>query len=59
MPVREIRERLDRLQDHGFITGWKQEGTHWIVDYPGAYRAYNRSQIGAFIDGCNAMGAAP
>jgi hypothetical protein len=59
MPVREARERLDLLTDHGFITGWREEAGRFWVDHPGAYRWYSRSEIGAFCDGANAMGAAP
>lgn len=59
MPLQEVRERLDRLREHGFIEGWCEEGRRFWVDHPGAYRWYTRSQIGAFIDGANAMGAAP
>lgn len=59
MPVREIRECLDRLREHGFIEGWREEGGRFWIDHPGAYRWYTRSQAGAFVDGANAMGAAP
>jgi hypothetical protein len=59
MPLAEARQRLDLLREHGFIDGWKQVGNRFWVDTPGAYRTYTRSEIGAWVDGANAMGAAP
>lgn len=60
MTVAEIRERLDRLREHGFIAGWSRlPGGRWDIQYPGAWRTYTTAQAGAWVDGANAMGAAP
>lgn len=58
MKASVVREHLDRLKEHGFIFDWEQDGGRWWVGWPGAYRWYSLTQIGAFIDGAMAMGAA-
>jgi hypothetical protein len=59
MPIAEIRERLDRLIEHQFITGWHHQDRRWYVNCSVLWGPYTKAQISAFIEGCNAMGAAP
>ena len=62
MRVTEITERLDRLKEHGFITGWRRQGRasgrRWVIECGSVYGPYTHVQVSAWIEGANAMGAA-
>lgn len=59
MSVEEITERLDRLRDHQFIGSWRRERSRWYVECVVTWGPYNAREVAAFVEGCNAMGAAP
>lgn len=58
MPVAEITARLDRLKDDQFIAYWGREGRRWWIQCGSTFGPYTQSQIGAWIEGTEAMGAA-
>lgn len=53
----DIKAALDRLQEHGFITGWRREGKRWIVEAGASFGPYTTREAFGFVEGARAMGA--
>lgn len=50
---------LNRLLEHGFIERWYRVGSDWFVVAGSTWGPYTLREMAAWVEGANAMGAAP
>ena len=51
-------DRLRRLQTDGFISEWGKHGRRFVIVAGATFGPYTRNEAEAWLDGCEAMGAA-
>jgi len=54
----DTEKRLRRLRDDGFIQEWGTQGRKFLIVAGGTFGPYTRREANAWLDGCEAMGAA-
>jgi hypothetical protein len=58
MTPSDTEDRLRRLRADGFIKEWGTQGRRFLIVAGATFGPYTRRETDAWLDGCEAMGAA-